>query len=205
MLSEISSSIVPLTPSDVKEKFGISQTSISSVITRLEKSKHIRRKSSETDRRSFYLIPTKQGVDKVENIEKKVIYDLQLALKDLYYRKVAALVEIFDRYTQGKRFENPQKISRLNIKRITSLNDLAAARGFLVRKFVERGIESQLPETILASKNFNYILLKDEKISGVVEISKNSEGVCDIRLSTLSSNLSKSKINEFLEISKKMC
>ena len=175
VLSEVVLAPVPVTPGDLVLVLATPQNTVSSAINRLLKDKLVLREASTTDRRTTYIKPTAAGQRLVSSIENKACAVLRFALKGISSKKLQASIEALKMFVGESDPTLLPLVDPFTLSQINDEEEIAMARGFLVRSFVEQGCEESLPETILSSRNEVWCLHTAENIWAVAEVEADSQ------------------------------
>lgn len=181
VLSEIKDTPTLLTSTDLANALFTLPKVMASIVVRLEKRGLIQRTASKRDKRASYLELTPKGIKELQSINNQAASFLQEAIRKEKSLDPDSISKALELYIYWR--ETADSTSGWSEAR--SPEDLALARGFVIREAVTHKIEDELPETICSKKGKVFICrAAGGEIKGVLDLSKFAQ-IFSINISSL--------------------
>jgi hypothetical protein len=167
---------VPLLAITIAENLGIDKNTLFPVIRRMVSKRLIAQESSQYDRREKPLSLLLAGQKQYQSGKTAALKILQLAFKDFKESQLIILADLWEKYTDTKNYPTAVNITAdYQTLKINSLDFRKRSRAFLFKARVAANQLENLPGIIIGETSQSFALIKDSKITCVIEISEQNE------------------------------
>jgi DNA-binding MarR family transcriptional regulator len=175
LLSALVESALPLSPSDLADKIGVSKAAVTSVLKGLAHNHLIESRVNKLDKRAFDISITDEGRKAFLNVECAAALELQKALRNHSLTECERWYSIFKRYVIDSDETIAIPLHDVDLVVFQTKVERMAARARLITALVQQDLQEYCPATLVADENLVVGFASGSKVCGLFDIARDGK------------------------------